>query len=190
MFLGLIPALHVSLMANSTCTDVSHLQKELAELWAASKQQTPSLASSQHQQPSQHQLQQQPLLQEALAGLDSARKSNDKRKFSSERKPSSDLSGSGHHKGSEAAGGSQDSGVGPWGVQESHGSDQDSSSACSSDSVGCLRWLPYKVRVLINNNGTCVLWFPTVTAAADMLTARALCWHIFQPRGGSTLQDM
>lgn len=120
------------------------LQKELAELWAASK-----AGESQNKDPSERLQQGDPHVHEALKELDSAaRKSSDKRKFSTDRKPSSDLSSSDKQKGgkgSDAAGGSQDSAAALWSTQAVPQLEQDHTSVCGSDSAPCLRWLPYKV---------------------------------------------
>lgn len=127
-----------------------HLQKELAELWAASK---PATGNSLHKDHSQ-QLQQQPAAQDAVARLESSqRKSNDKRKLSSERKPSSDLSISSQVKGGDAVGGSHDSAAGLWSTQAASKFQGDHGSACGGDSTPCLRWFPYKVCM-----GACGSW--------------------------------
>jgi hypothetical protein len=128
-----------NLLSNVSC----NLQRELAEVWAASKQ-LPTVGSSQHKDHSQ-QLQQQPILQDALARLENTRKSNEKRKLSTERKYSSELSSSDQQKSSDVAGGSRDSAAGLWGTQGTLQHEQDHHSVCGSENTPCLRWFPYRV---------------------------------------------
>lgn len=115
--------------ASSLCC--SPLQKELAEVWAASKQQqAPASANSTGS------------LQDPTQGLDELtqqqRKTNDTRKLSTDRKLSADLS---------STGGSQDKGAALWSssIAVHKRQDQQQPSGCATDSPPCLRWLPYKV---------------------------------------------
>lgn len=110
------------------------LQKELAEVWAASNlQQAPASAhsASSLQDPSQQ-----------LEELTQQRKSNENRKLSTDRKLSADL---------DSNRGSQDKGAGLRSSSLAVHKHQDvqQPSGCAAGSPPCLRWLPYKVCVAL-----------------------------------------
>ena len=123
------------------------MQRELAELWAESKQlPTVSCPGKEQAQPQQQQAQHLSQLQDAAASrADATRKSNEKRKASSERSSSEVNKGS---KLSGSLGGSHDSAAGLWSTQAVPKCDAGPAHSFrdDSDSSACIRWLPFKVR--------------------------------------------